>query len=172
MDLRGEEPEVVGTAVHESARSGADVRYAVSHSARARHTASSPRARLAAMSSYVRSAGGLLGQTGTADGGGLAVWRSPTSHRTARIRVTGEVDLATIGTLQEAIAKALADGPERLVMDLAGVTFADSQLIHALEDARTSMGERQEAVRVVGANRAVMRVLEICDLEQLGTDPH
>jgi len=45
--------------------------------------------------------------------------------------VAGEIELATFGQLRDAIAGALAERPERLVLDLEGVAFADSQLVHA-----------------------------------------
>jgi anti-sigma B factor antagonist len=41
------------------------------------------------------------------------------------LAVAGELDLATIGTLREAVAGHLAPGA-RVVLDLAGLTFCDS----------------------------------------------
>jgi anti-anti-sigma factor len=142
---------------------------AVPRSARARHVARSRRAGLAVVASYVRAAS--AGRNGaTADVQGLQVWRSPVSEATARISVAGEIDLATVGGLRDAIAGARARGAERLVLDLAGVTFADSQLVHALRDAVGLTDECPSGVVVVGASRGVMRLLAVCELDHLCAD--
>jgi anti-sigma B factor antagonist len=170
MDRLGQEPDTNGSvAARDCGRGCVVVARAVTRSARARRAARSRRAALAVISSYVRSARGIR-PGASADGQALQVRGLPVSEGTARIRVAGEVDLATIGILRDAIARALAERPDRLVLDLAGVTFADSQLVHALEDARRSMGERRSDVRVVRATRAVMRLLVICDLDHLCAD--
>ncbi len=97
----------------------------------------------------------------------MRVQRLPQAAGTAHIRVAGELDLATADLLDEAIAGALVERPERLVVDLEGVTFAGAQLVHALENAQNLMGERRSGVRVVRPSRSVMRVLAICDLDHL-----
>ena len=97
------------------------------------------------MAGYAPAASG--GQKAAiADVQGFRLWRSPVSVATARISVVGEIDLARVGELRDAIAGALAERPERLVLDLEGVTFADSRLVHALEDACRLMGERSSGV--------------------------
>jgi anti-anti-sigma factor len=141
---------------------------AVSRAARARHAARSRRAALALVTSYVRAASGAQ-KAATADVQGLRLWRSPSNEATARISVYGEIDVATVGKLRDAIARALAERPERLVLDLENVTFADSQLVRALEDAYGLMGECPSGVVVVGASREVMHLLAICDLDHLCT---
>lgn len=78
---------------------------------------------------YAARSGGP--RAATADVRGLRVWRLPSSEATARMGVAGEIELATFGQLRDAIAGALAERPERLVLDLEGVAFADSQLVHA-----------------------------------------
>lgn len=47
----------------------------------------------------------------------------------------GEIDLATVGELREALRDAFAGRPETLLVDLAGVAFTDSAGVHALLDA-------------------------------------
>jgi anti-anti-sigma factor len=49
--------------------------------------------------------------------------------------VEGEIDPSTIRQLRDAIRDAVEASPERLVIDLAGVTFMDSTALHALIDA-------------------------------------
>ncbi len=100
----------------------------------------------------------------------MRVQRLPQVAGTAHIRVAGELDLATSGMLHEAIAGALVERPERLLVDLEGVTFAGSQLVHALENAQNLMGQGRSGVRVVRPSRPVRRVLAICDLDHLYAD--
>jgi anti-anti-sigma factor len=124
---------------------------------------------LAVVASYVRAASGAR-KAATADVQGLQVWRSWSSRANVRISVAGEIDLATVGKLRDAIAGALAERPERVVLDLEAVTFADSQLVHALRDACGLMDDCPSGVVVVGASRGVMRLLAICDLDHLCAD--
>jgi anti-anti-sigma factor len=123
------------------------------------------RAAAAGISRNVRSAGAA--RQANSDVQGLRVQRLPLSAGTARIRVAGELDLATAGMLHDVIAGALAERPARLVVDLEDVTFAGSQLVHALEAAQNLMGDRRTGLRVVRPSRSVMRVLAICDLDHL-----
>jgi anti-anti-sigma factor len=41
--------------------------------------------------------------------------------------LTGEIDIATAGSLRVAAQRLLETGPARLVLDFAGVTFCDSR---------------------------------------------
>jgi anti-sigma B factor antagonist len=44
----------------------------------------------------------------------------------ATLRLAGELDIATVPRLQEAVQSVLAAGPERLVVDLRPLSFLDS----------------------------------------------
>jgi anti-anti-sigma factor len=83
------------------------------------------------------------------------------------ILVSGEVDIATEGRFRDALAAALADQPRRIVLDLDGVTFADARLVHALEDARSTLSTDGSDLVVVRARRSVARLLAICGLAHL-----
>jgi anti-anti-sigma regulatory factor len=98
------------------------------------------RAAAAGISRNVRSA--RAARQANSDVQGLRVQRLPLGAA-ARIRVAGELDLTTAGMLHDAIAGALAERPARLVVDLEDVTFAGSQLVHALEGAQNLMGDRR-----------------------------
>ena len=50
----------------------------------------------------------------------------------ARLRLTGELDLATAPALEQAVRGALEAGAERLVLDLANLTFVDSSGLRLL----------------------------------------
>jgi anti-anti-sigma factor len=42
------------------------------------------------------------------------------------LQVAGELDIATVQVLRDAVAKALAEGPPALLVDLTGTRFLDS----------------------------------------------
>lgn len=48
---------------------------------------------------------------------------------TVRVAIGGELDLATIGHLQEEVARVLATPPPRMTVDVSDVRFADSSAI-------------------------------------------
>jgi len=52
------------------------------------------------------------------------------------IEAHGEIDLATVPRLREAISTAVADGCRDLVVDFRAVTFMDSAAVHLLQDLR------------------------------------
>jgi anti-anti-sigma factor len=79
--------------------------------------------------------------------------------------VSGELDLATERELSEVIGKALAKGPKRLVVDMAGVSFFSSTGLRVL---MASNREAQElgcelALRAVPAQ--AVRILQITGTE-------
>jgi anti-anti-sigma factor len=48
---------------------------------------------------------------------------------TARMAVTGELDIATVGQLETEVEAVLARGVRRLILDLSGLTFIDSSAL-------------------------------------------
>lgn len=85
---------------------------------------------------------------------------------TVQIAVAGEIDIGTGGELRAAITAALRRRPEQLILDLAGVQFADSQLVHALEQVAGEAAAVAD-VRVVGARPQVARMLAVCGVDHL-----
>jgi anti-anti-sigma factor len=58
---------------------------------------------------------------------------SITVHRTAEevvLRLAGEIDMLTAAQLSNTVNEVLGDPPPRIVLDLGGVTFCDSQAGH------------------------------------------
>lgn len=82
-----------------------------------------------------------------------------------RLTVAGEVDMRTADELQMALARLGRGRSAPIVLDLAGVTFADSQLVHILERAARVVGDRK--LTVVGAQPQVARVLALWQSGQL-----
>jgi anti-sigma B factor antagonist len=73
---------------------------------------------------------------------GLTVERTPADGGGLRLRVAGEVDLAAGAALREAVDAALDERPDRLCLDLAGVTFLDSSGLSGLIGAARRAQER------------------------------
>ncbi|GAA1642429.1 STAS domain-containing protein [Actinoplanes couchii] len=89
---------------------------------------------------------------------------------TARLSVTGDVDLATAGDLYDAIAASAATPGVRTVqVDFTEVGFCDSTGIGALMRARHSAGESAVTVRLAGPRGMVRRTLEVAGVLQVLT---
>ncbi len=85
----------------------------------------------------------------------------------AVLSVRGEIDSLTTPQLEPALT-ALLDGPERrLVVDLSEVSFLASSGLAALIRAAQRAEERGVRLRLVVANRAVRRPLEVTGSDQL-----
>jgi anti-sigma B factor antagonist len=78
------------------------------------------------------------------------------------IHVHGEVDLATVPTLQRALRSAIQNG-RHVVVNIANVTYIDLSGFRVLVDAKGGLGERQ-ALAVAGSSPLVHRVIEVIEL--------
>jgi anti-anti-sigma factor len=76
------------------------------------------------------------------------------------IRVSGALDLASVAPLRQALDEALDHHP-RLVLDLAGVTFADSTFLNVLLRARATAVERSGGVSLSGSSSRIDRLLAV-----------
>ena len=86
--------------------------------------------------------------------------RTHFSGDAAIIVVSGELDICTEPALRRTLTEVLDQRPERLVFDLADVTFIDCASARVLADAgRALPGSRKAVIR--RPSRAVRRVLEL-----------
>jgi anti-sigma B factor antagonist len=76
------------------------------------------------------------------------------------LTVTGEVDLASVATLQAAVDQALALQPPELAFELSGLRFMDSSGIAVLLHAAAQTGR----VQVRNPSAVVRRVIELTGL--------
>ena len=83
----------------------------------------------------------------------------------SKVAVFGEVDIATVPELNQALAEAVADSPEGLVIDLLGVTFMDSSGLGALIALRHSHHELD--ITLVLGPGVVLRTIETTGLSDL-----
>ncbi len=80
------------------------------------------------------------------------------------IAVAGQLDLASIDLLRDAVDQVVRTGTELLVFDLSGLTFMDSTGIGLLAVTHNEVLARSGKVAVEGANDLILRLLEISGL--------
>jgi anti-sigma B factor antagonist len=85
------------------------------------------------------------------------------------LAVSGELDMATAPTVREKLHSLLAEGSDKLVVDLDDVGFLDSTalgvLVGVLKRVRTQEGD----LRLVCTQPRVLKVFEITRLDQAFT---
>ncbi len=91
----------------------------------------------------------------------LQITTQPDGPGILRIRVAGEVDMATAPQITDAARDAVTTEVREVRLDLAEVTFLDSTGIRTLLFAQRDAAEQGVLLRVVDAHHRVVRVLEI-----------
>ena len=86
------------------------------------------------------------------------------SVRAAVLRLSGDVDLAVVPSIEIEVADLLDSGLCNLVIDLAEVTYADSSALGLLVWLDRQLDGTDGRVVLVGANRDVTRILEMSGL--------
>jgi anti-sigma B factor antagonist len=88
--------------------------------------------------------------------------------RAAYLVLVGEFDLSCSDRFKAALAKAVADGPEHLVLDLRSVTFVDSTGLALLLRADALAREQSIRLHVVRSPTAIVAaVFEAGGLDKL-----
>ncbi|MFH9015453.1 STAS domain-containing protein [Streptomyces sp. NPDC017943] len=85
------------------------------------------------------------------------------------VTLRGEIDRDVQDVLREALLGGTGEASERIVADLAGVTFMDSSGINVLLAAHLQTKAAQGWVRIAGARRPVLRVLQMTGVDTLIT---
>ena len=81
------------------------------------------------------------------------------------VRLGGELDLYNAHLVRDGLIAAAERGPERLIIDLSGVSFIDSTGLGVLIEARTRLANRS-AFLLVGPGLETRRALEISGLDR------
>jgi len=81
------------------------------------------------------------------------------------VSLAGELDLYNAHEVREALLECCAELPERLVVDLAGVTFIDSTALGVLIEARSRL-ENRRAFMLASPGLETRRALEISGLDR------
>ena len=81
------------------------------------------------------------------------------------VRVAGDLDLATVSELEDALSRA--DPVDRLVIDLSECTFLDSSALRAIAQAGRTRESAGEEASLVVSDPGIRRVLEIAALDTM-----
>lgn len=79
----------------------------------------------------------------------------------AVLALEGELDLASVGQVQEQLASAEARSAQRIVVDLDGLAFIDSTGLRTLIEADTSARERGAELWLRPGDPSIQRVFEL-----------
>jgi anti-anti-sigma factor len=91
----------------------------------------------------------------------VSVRRGPTE---TVVSLAGEIDMSTVQRLAAAVDEVLAEPPARVVLDLAGVTFCDSQGLGTLVVLSRKATLAQSYLVLVNVGAFLIRVLDITGL--------
>lgn len=80
------------------------------------------------------------------------------------LRLAGELDLNTAPRVRETLEHTALDAGQRLVVELAGVTFCDSSGITALVAARNRALAAQAEIALADVPEHLMRILRMTGL--------
>jgi anti-sigma B factor antagonist len=81
------------------------------------------------------------------------------------VRLAGELDLYNARDVREALARAAADAPKRLIVDLSEVEFIDSTALGVLIEARAKLTDGNGFL-LAGPGLETLRALEISGLDR------
>jgi anti-anti-sigma factor len=81
------------------------------------------------------------------------------------IAIAGDLDISNSRDLRTRVARALSDGIQMLVIDLAEVSHIDSSALAALIEAHQRTSERRGKLLVVVTGPSVRRTIEVRGLD-------
>lgn len=84
--------------------------------------------------------------------------------KTGVFRIEGDIDLAVVPDLREAFEAALSSGVTNVVLDMSGVSYADSSALALIVWLDRQLSDQGGKIILSGANRDVSRILEISGL--------
>jgi anti-sigma B factor antagonist len=80
------------------------------------------------------------------------------------LRLAGEIDVLTVTNLSAIVNETLAEPPPRIVLDMAGVTFCDSQGLGTLVVLSRKAQHARAVLSLTNVGEFLMRVLDITGL--------
>lgn len=92
---------------------------------------------------------------------GLSIRNHQLSNGWVSIEVEGEVDLATVDELQQAIDAVFADSKEGLVVDLTGSSFMDSTGLKALVMSNRKFDEAGRSFAIAVSAGPISRLVDL-----------
>lgn len=92
--------------------------------------------------------------------------RTENSSAGVTVALRGELDLSTVGKVQDELRRVEADEPALVVLDLSSLTFLDSTGLRAVVTADERAREGGRRFVIVRGPDAVQRVFTITRLEE------
>jgi anti-sigma B factor antagonist len=83
-----------------------------------------------------------------------------------RVKVTGELDIATVPLLVEALRAVEREHDRTIVLDLGGLTFTDASGLHAIATASSRAQRRGRRLVVARPSEQILRLFELSGIEQ------
>jgi anti-sigma B factor antagonist len=80
------------------------------------------------------------------------------------LHLAGEIDVLTVTNLSAIVNEMLAEPPPRIVLDMAGVTFCDSQGLGTLVVLSRKAQHARTVLALTNVGEFLMRVLDITGL--------
>ena len=91
----------------------------------------------------------------------IAVQRAPDE---VIIHLAGEIDVLTVAELSTVVSGLLTEEPSRIVLDMAGVTFCDSQGLGTLVVLSRKAQHARTVLALTNVGDFLLRVLDITGL--------
>jgi anti-anti-sigma factor len=76
----------------------------------------------------------------------------------------GELDMATVGGLEQELVRARKNGAGTIVLDLRGLSFMDSSGLHLVSRWHSGAAKDGYVFEIVPGPRAVQRVFELAEM--------
>ena len=91
-------------------------------------------------------------------------WPTEVDGTTARVTLTGELDLATAPPLRDHLSHLYAGGVRTFVLDSAGVSFIDSVGLSVILALYRQCRDENGSVTIKSPSRVMYRTLEVAGL--------
>ncbi len=82
------------------------------------------------------------------------------------VAASGELDIATVEVLEQALLAAERSDAAQIVLDLSGLTFIDSTGLRLVLDVNERCGGAADRLRVIAGSPVVERLLDIVGLRE------
>ncbi len=97
----------------------------------------------------------------------MKIERSIVAEKIPVLRLSGELDLGSVPEVRRAIRALIDEGLVNFIINLTLLDFIDSSGLGVLVGGLARVREKQGEIKIVCANRRILRVFEMTRLTQL-----